>query len=164
MSEIALLLALAGVARVAIAAEPGGTATQIEAPPPKPGADGWYDARPIDESFVVRIPAIFQSFAEKGTTEGGEATYTVGVRARAPAAFGGVTSYVASCIEQPGDDRPLKERLEEVIDRWKRARHDAIPAPDRSGARSRLRDRDRRRREGDPQPHLRAEDGTAARC
>ena len=70
--------------------------------PPTPGADGWYDARPLDASFVVRIPGIYQAFANKASTETGVATHTAGVRAKATAAFGGVTSYLASCIDAEG--------------------------------------------------------------
>jgi len=118
VSEIALLLALASAASIAIAAEPIPKLTQAEAPLPKPGADGWYDARPIDESFLVRIPSVFQAFAEQGRSEDGAATLTVGVRAKVTAAFGGATIYFATCVDQEGDEREPEERLREVIDHW----------------------------------------------
>lgn len=105
---------------VAIAADATGK-TQIEAPPPKPGADGWYDARPIDDSFGVRVPAVFQAFNEDSTSESGAATHTRGVRTNVAAAFGGVTNYVASCITQEGDSRTPEQRLEAVVGRWEKA-------------------------------------------
>jgi hypothetical protein len=103
---------------VAVAAEATGKTTQIEAPPPKPGADGWYDARPIDDSFVIRVPSVFQVFNEDSTSESGAATRTIGVRANVVAAFGGVTNYVASCITQKGDTRTPSVRLEHIVRHW----------------------------------------------
>ena len=102
----------------AIAAERSNKATHLDSTPQKPGADGWYDARPIDDSFSVRMPAVFQAFTEEGKTEAGVATRTVGVRANAGAAFGGVTSYAASCVTQNGDTRPPKQRLQDVVGHW----------------------------------------------
>jgi hypothetical protein len=113
-----LLLSLASVAGIAVAAEPTRKATEIEAPAPKPDADGWYQATPIDASFVVQIPALFQAFSEEGKTESGAVTRTVGVRGKARAAFGGVTSYIATCVEQEGDERDQNDRLRAVINRW----------------------------------------------
>jgi hypothetical protein len=109
---------LASAPRVAIAAEATGGKTQITAPPPKPGPDGWYDARPIDDSFVVRVPGVFQAFTEASATESGAATRTVGIRANLVAAFGGSTSYVASCITQKGDARTAEQRLASIVGRW----------------------------------------------
>ena len=125
-----MLTVLAGAAGVAIAAEPAREAqathraaapqTHREAVPPKPGPDGWYDARPIDESFVVRIPGAYQPFSEDGKTAAGAVTHTEGVRAKVTAAFGAVTLYVASCIREKGDTRTQKERLQASADHWKK--------------------------------------------
>lgn len=118
---IAIVLAIASAASVAIAAEPGKkTETRAVAPPMEPGADGWYDASPPDASFRVRMPGVYRGFAEDGTNEAGAVTYTVGVRADLSAAFGVQTNYVASCIQQKGDTRNAKERLQAVIDRWEK--------------------------------------------
>ena len=118
----AVATALASAAGVAIAAQPAphAQATPLEAAAPKPGPDGWYDARPIDESFVVRIPGVYQPFSEDGKTSAGAATHTVGVRANVPAAFGSVTLYAASCIRQEGDTRTQKERVQAVVDHWRK--------------------------------------------
>lgn len=116
---IAFVLGLASAVDVAIAAEPGKkTETRAVAPPMEPGPDGWYDASPPDDSFNVRMPGVYRAFAEDGTTDAGAVTHTVGVRANLSAAFGAQTSYVASCIEQQGDKRNAKERLQSMIDRW----------------------------------------------
>lgn len=105
-------------AGVGIAAEATGGKTQLEAPPPKPGADGWYDARATDDSFVVRVPAAFQAFSEDSKSESGAAMRTVGVRVNKVAAFGGKTSYLASCIIQKGDARTQQQRLENIVAQW----------------------------------------------
>jgi hypothetical protein len=105
---------------VAVAAEATGEATRLEVPPPKSGADGWYDARPIDDSFVVRVPSVFQAFNEDAKAESGGATRTIGIRSSVAAAFGGVTNYVASCIAQDGDERTPAQRLETVAGHWEK--------------------------------------------
>jgi hypothetical protein len=116
---IAIAVGIASAASVAIAAEPGKkTETRAVAPPMEPGPDGWYDASPPDNSFKVRMPGMYRGFAEDGTTDAGSVTYTVGVRANLSAAFGVQTSYVASCIQQKGDNSNAKERLQAMIDRW----------------------------------------------
>ena len=116
---IAFVLGIASAVGVAIAAEPGRKAEPYTVLQPiTPGPDDWYDARPPDASFKVRMPGAFQGFAEKGKTEAGAVTYTVGVRATLSAAFGAQTSYVASCIRQKGDTRNAKVRLQTIIDRW----------------------------------------------
>ena len=92
--------------------------TRAEAPPPERGPDGWYDARPPDNAFRIRMPAVFQAFSEDDTTEKGDATRTNGVRASAVGAFGGNTSYVASCIDRAHDKRSAQERLRSVVDHW----------------------------------------------
>jgi hypothetical protein len=113
------ILGLANAVGVAIAAEPGKkTETRAVAPPMEQGADGWYDASPPDGSFKIRMPGVYSGFAEDGTTDSGAVTYTVGVRANLSAAFGVQTGYVASCIQQKGDKRNAKERLQSMIDRW----------------------------------------------
>jgi hypothetical protein len=131
----AVVTALASAAGVAIAAQPapGAQATRLEAAAPKPGPDGWYDARPIDESFVVRVPGVYQSFSEDGKTSAGAATHTVGVRANVPAAFGSVTLYVASCIRQQGDTRTPSERVQAVVDHWKKLGRMRFQRPIESG-------------------------------
>ena len=123
--SIALVVGLASAVGVviavgvAIAAEPGKkTATRAVAPPMEPGPDGWYDASAPDGSFKVRIPGVFRGFAEEGTNEAGAVTYTVGVRANVSAAFGATTNYTASCIQQKGDKRSAKQRLQTIIDHW----------------------------------------------
>ncbi len=94
------------------------TETRAVAPPMKPGPDGWYDANAPDGSFKVRIPGMFRGFVETGTSDAGAIEHTVGVRANLPAAFGSEVTYTASCIQQEGDKRSAKERLQAVIDRW----------------------------------------------
>ncbi len=113
-----MVTALASAAGVAVAAEATGKTTRLESAPPQPGADGWYDARPFDDSFAVRIPGVFQAFTEDGKTEAGGPSRTVGVRANVTAAFGGVTNYAASCTTQKRDTREPKQRLQSVIDHW----------------------------------------------
>ena len=116
---IAIVVGIASAASVAIAAEPGKkTGTRAIAPPMKPGPDGWYDASPPDNSFKVRMPGVYREFAEDGTTDAGTVTSTVGVRADLSAGFGLQTMYVASCIQQKGDKRSAKDRLQSIIDRW----------------------------------------------
>jgi hypothetical protein len=122
----ALLLAAAaiapGVAHDAAAADAAkdGTTRMSPTVPMEPGPDGWFDARPPDDSFRVRLPVAYRGFGEKGQTEAGVATHTVGVRANAVGAFGGATNYVASCIVQENDARSPKERLQAVVDRWEK--------------------------------------------
>lgn len=117
---LALVAVLASEVGVAIAAEPAprNKVTQLESAPPKPGPDGWYEARSTDGSFVVRVPGLFQAFTEDGKSKTGVPTHTVGVRANVGAAFGSATSYVASCISRKGDERTPKARLESVVGYW----------------------------------------------
>jgi len=118
---IAFVLGFASTASVVIAAELGKKAeTRAVAPPMEPGPDGWYDASPPDDSFEVRMPGVYRGFAEDGTTDAGTVTYTAGVRANLSAAFGAQTNYVASCIQQQGDERNATERLQAIIDRWEK--------------------------------------------
>jgi hypothetical protein len=113
-----VVLVIASAAGVAIAAERAAETTRPDAAAPKPGPDGWYDARPIDDSFSVRLPGVFHAFRDEGKTETGVATESIGVRADVTTAFGGVTTYAASCTTQKGDARPPEERLQAVVDYW----------------------------------------------
>lgn len=86
--------------------------------PSKPGPDGWYDAKPPDASFEVRIPGPYQAFLDAGSNDRGVKTRTAGVRANVPGAFGGSVAYVASCNHPEQESRDAKDRLQAGIDQW----------------------------------------------
>lgn len=78
----------------------------------------WRDAVAPDGYFQIRFPGPFQTFSDPAETESGHKGTTIGVRGNVPAAFGGINTFVASCIATPEDRRSAKDRIKEVIERW----------------------------------------------
>ena len=79
----------------------------------------WQDAIAPDRYFSIRFPGRYQTFSDPAETEDGHKGQTIGVRGTVPGAFGGSSTFVASCIVAPDDDREAQARIGAVLEHWK---------------------------------------------